>query len=88
MSDWLIRCSELLTPLYDELKTHLLQQAIIHADETPLKVINEEKSTSYMWVYCCGEDRPRSDTRNIVLFDYQNSRAAQCPVTFLEGYSN
>ncbi|RHW76456.1 IS66 family transposase [Colwellia sp. RSH04] len=89
MSDWLIRCSELLAPLYDELKTHLLKQGVIHADETPLKVINEEKSTSYMWIYCCGEDKPSSNKmRNIVLFDYQNSRAAQCPISFLNGYTN
>lgn len=89
MSDWLIRCSELLMPLYDVLKTKLLEQAVIHADETPLKVIQEEKSTSYMWVYCCGEDKLNSQQgQNIVLFDYQNSRAAQCPITFLDGYSN
>jgi transposase len=41
MSGWLIRCSELLTPLYTLLKTQLLAQAVIHADETPLKVIQE-----------------------------------------------
>lgn len=89
MSDWLIRCSELLMPLYDLLKAKLLEQAVMHADETPLKVIQEEKATSYMWVYCCGEDKLNNNqVRNIVLFDYQNSRAAQCPITFLDGYSN
>ena len=89
MSDWLIRCSELLMPLYAVLKQQLLAQAVIHADETPLKVIREEKSTSYMWVYCCGEDKLNNNkTKNIVLYDYHNSRAAQCPITFLDGYSN
>lgn len=89
MSDWLIRSSELLMPLYELLKAKLLEQMVIHADETPLKVIREEKATSYMWVYCCGEDKLNSnEAKNIVLFDYHNSRAAQCPITFLEGYSN
>ncbi len=89
MSDWLIRCSELLMPLYEQLKNQLLAQAVIHADETPLKVIREEKTTSYMWVYCCGEDKLNNNkTKNIVLYDYHNSRAAQCPITFLDGYSN
>jgi len=89
MSDWLIRCSELLMPLYNVFKSQLLAQAVIHADETPLKVIREEKSTSYMWVYCCGEDKLNNNkTKNIVLYDYHNSRAAQCPITFLDGYSN
>jgi transposase len=55
----------------------------------PLKVIREEKNTSYMWVYCCGEDKLNNNkTKNIVLYDYHNSRAAQCPITFLDGYSN
>ncbi|PKG86980.1 IS66 family transposase [Colwellia sp. 75C3] len=89
MSDWLIRCSELLMPLYDLFKSQLLAQAVIHADETPLKVIREEKTTSYMWVYCCGEDKLNNNkTKNIVLYDYHNSRAAQCPIMFLDGYSN
>ena len=89
MSEWLMRCSELLMPLYDVFKSELLAQAVIHADETPLKVIREEKSTSYMWVYCCGEDQLNNNkTKNIVLYDYHNSRAAQCPITFLDGYSN
>jgi len=87
MSDWVIRCSELLTPLYDELKTKLLSQPVIHADETPLKVIKAERASSYMWVYCCGSDTEQSqDMKNIVLYDYHNSRAATCVVDYLEGY--
>ena len=42
-----------------------------------------------MRVYCCGEDKLNNNTaKNIVLFDYQNSRTAKCPITFLDGYSN
>jgi hypothetical protein len=44
-----------------------------------------EKATSYMWVYCCGSDSP-SEKTNIVLYDYHNSRAAQCAIDFLDGY--
>jgi transposase len=67
----------------------LLAKSVIHADENPLKVIQEEKTTSYIWVYCCGEDKLNNNqTKNIVLFDYQNNRAAKCPITFLDGYSN
>ena len=85
MSSWMLRCAELLSPLYQRLKDVLLSQAVIHADETPLKVINADKATSYMWLYCCGDDKPVEET-NIVLFDYHNSRAGQCAVDFLEGY--
>ena len=85
MSSWMLRCAELLTPLYQRLKEELLSQAVIHGDETPLNVINAEKATSYMWLYCCGDDKPGKGT-NIVLFDYHNSRAAHCVVDFLDGY--
>lgn len=86
MSSWMIKSSELLLPLYELLKQTLLAQSNIHADETPLQVIKADKATSYMWMYCCGDDKPGNDT-NIVLYDYHNSRAGQCAVDFLEGYS-
>jgi transposase len=85
MSSWMLRCATLLEPLYKRLKTVLLAEPAIHADETPLKVIKAEKATSYMWVYCCGTDALGSNT-NIVLFDYHNSRRAQCAIDFLDGY--
>ena len=88
----MLRCSELLMPLYELLKSALLAEPLIHADETPLKVIREEKSTSYMWVYCSGEDSLNNNrtnkAKNIVLFDYHNSRSAQCPIKFLESYNS
>lgn len=87
MSDWMIRCSELVEALYTLLKQHLLEQNVLNADETTLKVIHEERSTCYMWVYCSGKDKGGTESvPNIVLFDYQNSRRAACVVNYLEGY--
>jgi len=85
MSSWMLRSAQLLEPLYRRLKEVLLTEPVIHADETPLKVIKAERATSYMWVYCSGSDKPGNNT-NIVLFDYHNSRAAQCAINFLDGY--
>ena len=89
MADWMIRCSESLEVLYTLLRQILLQQSVIQADETTLKVVNEEKSTCYMWLYCSGSDSPvpGSSLPNIVLYDYQRSRSGQCPVAFLDGYN-
>ena len=87
MSDWMMRSSDLLEPLYQQLKQHLLKQHVLNADETTLNVINEEKSTCFMWVYCSGKDKKcTSKIPNIVLFDYQNSRRAECVVNYLAGY--
>ena len=91
MADWIIRCAELFKPLYDQLHQHLLQQPVIQADETTLKVVDSDKTTSYMWLYATGADSPQATITgsvipNIVLYDYHNSRAGRCAVDFLDGY--
>ena len=84
MSDWLIRCSELLMPLYVVLKKQLLAQGVIHADETPLKVIREEKATSYMWVYCSGEDKlSNNQTRTSSCMIITSAEQRNVPSRFL-----
>ena len=92
LSHWLIQSAALLTPVVDRLHERLLEQSVIHADETPVKVINEDKAQCYMWIYCTGTDSPTIESRNgekpnIVLFDYQPSRAAACPMDYLQGYN-
>lgn len=88
MADWMMKSSELFKPLYAGLQEILLQQSVIQADETTLKVISEDKVKSYMWLYCTGTDSPSSisTTPNIVLFDYQSGRAGQCAVDYLSGF--
>lgn len=88
MAEWIIKCAKLLEPLVERWHALLLQQPVIQADETTLKVVKEDKSTCYMWLYCCGTDSPQqSEIPNIVLYDYQNSRAGRCAVDYLDGYS-
>ena len=92
LSSWLMQSATLMKPVVDRLHDILLAQAVIHADETPVRVINEDKAQCYMWVYCTGTDSPTAqssngDKPNIVLFDYQPSRAAACPIDYLQGYS-
>ena len=88
MADWMMKCSSLLQPLYGKLREILLEQAVIQADETTLKVLKEEKATCYMWLYATGTDAPNNrDIPNIVLYDYQPSRAGQCAVDFLDGFN-
>ena len=95
MADWMIKSQLALQILYERLREILLQQSVIQADETTLKVIGEAKSTCYMWLYCCGTDSPNDNLPdaetaaipNIVLYDYQASRSGQCAADFLDGYS-
>jgi transposase len=91
MADWMMRSGDILQILYDRLRQQLLKQAVIHADETTVKVVSDNKSKSYMWVYATGADSPEgkltgTDIPHIVLFDYHASRSGQCAVDYLNGY--
>lgn len=84
MSNWLIKGSERwLRPLFDELHKRLLTNDIIHADETTVQVLHEgdkaPTSKSYMWVFRTGSSAPQQ----IVLYNYEPSRRAECAKDFL-----
>ena len=87
MSNWLLKAASLwFKPVYDKMKAELLKQDILHADETTLQVLHEPgkkaESKSYMWLYRTGRDAPEQ----IVLYEYQESRRAEHPETFLKDY--
>ena len=87
MSEWVIKSSLLFKPIVEHLHQHLLKQPVVQADETTLKVIREDKNKCYMWVYCTGTDSPNdNDIKNVVLYDYQASRAGSCAVNYLKGF--
>lgn len=86
LSNWMLKGSQLwLRPLYDRMHEHLLEQDILHADETTVQVLNEPgraaQSDSYMWLYRSGREGPA-----MVLFDYQMTRAGKHPDAFLSGF--
>lgn len=85
MSRWLITCAEKLKPLLALMKTELLKQPVLWADETTVNVLDVEKSTCYMWVYGCGLEK--STGPKLVLFDYQDSRSSIHPTDFLAGFT-
>jgi transposase len=85
LSNWMIKGSEWLELIYGRLKEKLLEQEVLHADETTLQVLKEPgrpaESQSYMWLYRTGCTGPP-----IVLYEYQPSRAGEHPRRFLEGF--
>ena len=88
MSNWLLKAAvSWLSPVYEGLKTELLEHEVLHADETTLQVLREPgktaQSKSYMWLYRTGGDA----VHPIVLYDYQMSRKAEHPKRFLEGWN-
>lgn len=87
MANWTIKCGEqYLSLLYDYLHKELLKCDVCQADETPVEVSKDGRkagSKSYMWVYRTGK---MYDAHPIVLYDYQKTRNATHPETFLKGY--
>ena len=85
MANWVISGADLLKPVFRCLREALLQQDIIHADETPIQVLREKdkpaESKSRMWVYCSGRY-----ALPLVLYDYRESREAEHPERFLHGF--
>ena len=87
LANLMIACADQLAPLTQLLKDELLKQRIIHADETTIQVLKEEgrkpQSKSYLWHYRSAA----GSSRQIVLFDYQETRSGEHPKAFLRGYS-
>jgi transposase len=86
MANWMLAGSDWLEQITRRMKAKLLERDILHADETPLQVLQEEgrraQQTSYMWLYRSGRDGPP-----IVLYEYQETREGKHPRNFLEDYA-
>ena len=87
MANWCIRLAEeYLSILYDHLHEELYFYRVIQADETPVLVNHDGRkagSKSWMWVYRSGH---LYQDRQIVLYEYQQTRNASHPREFLKGY--
>ena len=86
LANWMIKCSQLIQPLMNRLHDHLMEQTILHMDETPVQVLNEPgktpQSTSYMWVMATVQ----SSAQPLILFHYAANRSAQNPKDLLDDY--
>jgi transposase len=87
LANWMMKSFDYFEPFIRRLKIHLLDQKSIHADETTCQVLNEDRQQCYMWIYCSGADSPQSSVhKNIVLYDYQPTRAGAGPRNYLSEY--
>ncbi|MFQ7108044.1 MAG: IS66 family transposase [Neglectibacter timonensis] len=74
-------------PFWKRIRSELLTQSTIHADETVMQVLKEKgkpaTSESRMWVYSSAK---RADIQ-LRCFEYRESRSGKWAKTFLEGFS-
>ena len=84
LTDWVSDTCKLITPLFEALKTEVLQSNYLHVDETPIKVLDKEKKDSthrgYYWVY-------HNSINKIVFFDYQEGRGREGPTEILQSFT-
>lgn len=73
INDWFAACCSLLEPLYKSLHRLVLESDYLQADESPIKVLDEDKPGSthqgYQWVV-------RNPLNGLVLFRYRKGRGA------------
>ncbi len=63
-----------LEPLYEQLKAEMSKEHVIHMDETPFKVIEENKTNSYFWVTRATKEFSH---HQLAVFHYRNTRSGQ-----------
>ena len=89
LAGWVGAASELLTPLVDEIKKHVLAAAKIHADDTPVPVLapgNGKTKTGRLWTYV-RDDRPAGfSTAPAVWFAYSEDRKGEQPRRHLKEF--
>ena len=88
MANCVIQVADLyLRPFWKRIRSELLTQSTIHADETVIQVLKEKgkpaTSESRMWVYSSAK---RADIQ-LRCFEYRESRSGKWAKTFLEGFS-
>jgi transposase len=83
ITDWVSNTCKLIESLYGALKTLILQSNYLHADESPIKVLDKDKRgethRGYFWVY-------HNSIERLVLFDYQRGRGREGPAMMLRDF--
>lgn len=87
MVSWTIACSErYLEAIYERLRAHLLQETVLHADETWVQVLREDgrsaQTKSYEWIYRTSG----AAERKIAIYEYQETQSQEHPKAFLKDF--
>jgi transposase len=89
LAGWVGATSELLAPLVEAVRGHVLSASKLHADDTPVPVLapgNGKTKTGRLWTYV-RDDRPSGDTAApAVWFAYSPDRKGEHPKQHLKLY--
>ena len=82
LAQWVGTCGVRLQPLVDALKAEILGQRVLHADETPVQMLQPGKGAThraYLWAYVPGA----FEDMKAVVYDFCESRAGEHARHFL-----
>ena len=83
MCGWMAQSAELLQPLYERLKQHVLASKVVGTDDTPVKVLDRKRRQARkgrIWPYV-------GDREHVaVVYDYTATRERAGPEEFLRHY--
>lgn len=85
LAQWVGQCGAALQPLVQALRAILLSESVLHADETPVKVLGAQKGGSknaYLWVYASTQ----TSAIKAVVYDFAESRSGRHAQHFLENW--
>jgi transposase len=86
LAAWSGQTGAQLMPLYDAHRAFILGSRIVHADETPISLLDPgagKTKKAYMWAYVRGAFDPQPG----VVFDFCLGRGGKYPTEFLKGWS-
>jgi transposase len=90
LAGWVGAASELVAPLVDEIRKHVLAGSKVHGDDTPVPVLapgNGRTKTGRLWTYV-RDDRPAAQTAApAVWFAYSEDRKGEHPRRHLESFT-
>ena len=90
LADWVGGASQLLAPLVEALRRHVMSASKLHADDTPVPVLAPglgRTKTGRLWTYV-RDDRPAGDaTPPAVWFAYSPDRKGEHPQAHLSHFS-
>jgi transposase len=90
IAEWVGGCTELIAPLTESLARHVFAASKLHADDTPVPVLDPERGktkTGRLWTYV-RDDRPATSKEPpAVLFRYSPDRRGEHPKVHLKPFT-
>ena len=89
LAQWVGKTSALLAPLGEALARHVLGGATLHADDTPVPVLEPGRGstrTARLWTYVRDERPWAGESPPAVVFHYSSDRKGHHPQRYLAGF--